>query len=101
MKDALQPERADLKEDNFGFVDFLAEKEEIFEEVIPLREHLNFKQRNKDHSRRQNKKDLDDQSSCAVAGRCHVEPDPDSSRKQKALPPCLKPKCFEKNLVKD
>lgn len=36
----LQLERADINDDYFAFVDFLAEKAVIFEEVIPLREYL-------------------------------------------------------------
>lgn len=38
IEDALQLERSDLKSDYFGFMEFLADKAAIFEEVQPLRE---------------------------------------------------------------
>lgn len=41
MKDAIQFEKADLQGDYFGFMDYLAEKAEIFEKVLLLRDKFN------------------------------------------------------------
>ena len=43
MQHALQLERADLENDQFGFMDFLAEKAEVFETVQTLRSYLDFR----------------------------------------------------------
>ena len=102
MEDALQLERADLKDDYFGFMEFLGEKAEIFEEVQPLREYLNAK-RPRDLPKKNGKSVLPSKPG-SPAGRSTIgKPGGKGSNGKtvETLPPCLNPKCSEKHLVKD
>lgn len=103
MEDALKLEKADLKADYFGFMDFLADKAELFEEFQSLREYLQSRNKNRDTANKNDKKTGSGSSSAnnskesSTAGTSSGS----STKKTKSLPPCLNPKCSEQHLVKD
>ena len=102
MIDSLQLERADLKNDYFGFMDFLSQKAQIFEEVQPLKKLLKTKPSNSSppgrgqHSSRTvvtskpDKKGIP-RSTISKADRVNA---------QGNLPDRLNPKCSGKHYVK-
>lgn len=98
MEDALQLERSDLKYDYFGFMEYLAEKAEIFEEVTPLREFRKSGDPPKPTRRPTNDRPPKNGggSSSALSDSPPKDPAP-----KRTLPPCLNKDCKENHLVKD
>ena len=99
LEDALQLERADLKKDYFRFMDFLADKSEVFEEVQTLRECLDSRKRGNEKSRNPSKRLADSPKFTSSSGSSSISRATNASKKN--LPPCLNPSCKENHLVKD
>ncbi len=98
MQDALQLEKAELKGDYFGFMEYLADKAEIFEEVLPL--HDNLKPPPPKDTPRPGigttPRDPKGENT-TPKGDSKDGPRPPA----KTLPPCLNLSCNERHLVKD
>ena len=103
MNDALALERTDLKSDYFGFMEFLADKAEIFEEVIPLKK--TFKNRppappsfgkGRPTTKLSAPTNPKDKGSNSVADDFSK-----GSGNSSKLPVCLNPKCSERHYVKN
>lgn len=56
VENALQLERSDIKNNNYGFLNFSAEKAEIFEDVQPLHEYLHILNKTSDSFKANNMK---------------------------------------------
>lgn len=104
MQDALELEKADLKHDYFGFMDFLAEKAEIFEEVQPLRDIPRNPGRSQDPPK---KPSPNHGSGGPNMGSGKGAPPKETAvstggkKDTGNLPPCLNPECPENHFVKD
>ena len=99
VEDALQLERADLKNDYFGFMDFLAGKAEIFERVQTLRSYLDSRKRGHEKSHAHRKKATQRSNSSSITGSSSTVRAPPVTKKD--LRACLNPACNERHLVKD
>lgn len=104
MEDALQLDKAELKNDYFGFINFLQDKAEIFEEVQTLREYLSSTRTGKGQSRKPSQPGTSNdhnkekyKSNDSKLGKN----DFNNGKPTKSLPPCLNPKCNDNHLVKD
>lgn len=103
VNDALKLEKADLKSDYFGFMDFVADKAVIFKEVQPFREYLNSRIKSKVAASKNLKKESIGQS--LISGKkteaVKNARSSDSGKGKKSLPDCLNPKCNDKHYVKN
>ena len=97
MQDAIELERVDLADDYYKFIDFVAEKAEVYEEVLPLNENLSML---KTDSKKVNnvklaKKSNSNHHELGSSSSKH------KSKKKSSLPDCLNPDCDEKHLVRN
>ena len=103
MIDSLQLERADLKNNYFGFMEFLAEKAEIFEEVQPLKKL----QKNKPTNSSPPGRGQTSSKAFSLSSKNEKQtPRPAIHKSDRGyapgnLPDCLNPKCSGKHYVKD
>lgn len=95
----MQLERADVGNYYFGFLDFLDNEAEIFEEVSTLREYLDLTKRKYDKSRLSARKSAESSSflntpgsSCSI---CVLK------TTTKDIPACQNPNCNEKLSLKE
>ncbi len=90
-EDALRLEKNDLKDDFFGFADFLADEAEVCEKYHPLRAYRSSPKSNRAKGTEDEKKTRLSSSSYQTSGK---------GEKPK-LPDCLNPDCNQKHFVKD
>ena len=103
VEDALRLEESDLKDDFFGFVEFLANEAEVCERFQPLRDYRKSLGKNKGRKNSSESPPSGDTPNSAGSGSSSSNKDKPKKGKKisKKLPPCLNEDCNEFHLLKD